>query len=100
MSLLHTGPTTLIRRVLPVLLVLAQLALSLHWAEHHANTGDWGTKECAACHVLASSADVAAPVLATPAFVGVVELARIALEIPRALSGASYRPRAPPVLYI
>lgn len=89
------------KAALVVCLFAAQLAFGLSWAEHHAQANDIGAHECAVCHLLASSSPVVNPVV-VPASVSTF-LGRVrnpAPDVPRAMSIAAYRSRAPPISFI
>jgi len=81
------------------LLLVANLALTFHWAHHQTHDVDVAAHHCAACSVVASSSP--APDTAqvwTPTYNFVERLENGVLHASRPGSAAHFRSRAPPIV--
>lgn len=82
------------RAALIAVLLAAQLALGLHWADHHA---EGSAPECAACHAAASAPVPADDVpVAAPRLFAFAAHDGTAVGIPPSGDIAGFRSRAPP----
>lgn len=95
-SQLLTASSSGIKATFVVFLLVAQLALGLHWAEHYAQAPE-SANDCAACHIVGSSSPDVTPIVVPIPLGYVVAQLRDASPAPHGSEfSAHFQSRAPP----